>query len=74
MDTSKHAQIGQQPSIGAFASVAVDFPFAIPIVITCPLTSTVADGRVMGVAAVPTPPLFGIQNRATGWHVLFHMP
>src|SRR5262245_25468361 len=64
MHAPKHALLGAQASSSSFAPVAMHLAFAIPVVIPGPLVPTMADGRVVTMAAMITPPLMCIEDCA----------
>jgi len=70
MDPTKHPQIRSERSARPFAGVAMHLTLPVPIIIACPLTSTVADcpmGRMTSGIAIG---LIGIEHCAPDRNVL----
>ncbi len=70
MDAPKHSQIGSQGGTGPLTGIAMDLSFAVPIVITCPLTRTMAHGSVCRMASRITVGLIGIEHGAPDGNIL----
>src|SRR5829696_6886414 len=67
MHASERPQEGAQPGASSFTRVAVDFPYAVTIIITRPFVLAVIDRGVRLVQPVVTAVLIRIDHRRLMW-------
>lgn len=74
VNTSEGAQVSPKRRARPFTSMAVDFAPAIPAIIPRPLTYTLADGGLEGMAATIALLLGSIELRAARGHIFGNQP